>query len=87
MPLWTLVIWLLIGLIAGYLASRIMGGAGRYGLIGDIVVGLIGSVIGGWIVGLLGLSGGGGIIGSIIVSVLGAMLFIYLLRMFTRANV
>ena len=46
--------WLLVGLVAGFLASRVMRGGG-YGLIGDIVVGLIGAFIGGWLAGFLGL--------------------------------
>src|SRR6266702_4938045 len=45
--------WLVVGLIAGFLASRVMRGGG-YGLIGDIVVGIIGALLGGWLAGLLG---------------------------------
>ena len=87
MPTWTLFVWIIVGLIAGYVASNIMGRPGRYGLLGDLVVGLLGSVLGGWIVGLLLGGATGGIIGSIVVAILGAMLLIYLLRMFTATRV
>ena len=43
MPLWTFIVWIVIGLIAGVVASNLMGRPGRYGLLGDIVVGLIGA--------------------------------------------
>ena len=88
MPLWTFFVWIVIGLIAGVIASNVMGRPGRYGLLGEIVVGLIGAVLGGWIVGLLGLgSATSGIIGSLIVAILGAVLFIYLLRMLGSSRV
>src|SRR3989442_15252013 len=58
--------WLVVGLIAGFLASRVMRGGG-YGLIGDMVVGLIGAFIGGWLAGFLGL-GSSGLVGSIVVA-------------------
>ncbi len=74
----TVLWWLIIGLIAGFLASRVMRGGG-YGLIGDIVVGIIGAFIGGWLAGLLGL-GASGLIGSIIVAFIGACVLIALLH-------
>jgi len=70
--------WLLVGLIAGFLASRLMRGGG-YGLIGDIVVGLIGAFIGGVLAGLLGL-GSFGLIGTIVVAFIGACLLLVILR-------
>lgn len=72
--------WLLIGLIAGALASAVMRGGG-YGIVGDIVVGLIGAFIGGFLMNLLGLSSTG-FIGTLIVAFIGACLFIALLRLF-----
>ena len=88
MPIWTVFVWIIIGLIAGVVASRLMGRPGRYGLVGDIVVGLVGAVLGGWNVGLLGLGAAtGGILGSIVVAILGAMLLIYLLRMVGASRV
>lgn len=70
--------WLLVGLIAGFLASRVMG-AGGYGLVGDIVVGLIGAFVGGVICGMF-LVGDYGIIGSIAVAFVGACLLIWIVR-------
>lgn len=76
-------IWfLLVGLIAGWLAGRIMKGRG-YGLVGDIVIGMIGAVIGGYLFGLLGLTATG-LLGKIIVALAGAIVFIYLLRLLRR---
>jgi len=77
----TLLWWLLVGLIAGALASFVMRGGG-YGIVGDIVVGLIGALVGGFLMNLLGL-GATGAIGTIIVAFLGACVFIALLRFFS----
>jgi uncharacterized membrane protein YeaQ/YmgE (transglycosylase-associated protein family) len=71
--------WLLIGLIAGFLASRVMRGGG-YGLIGDIVVGLIGAFIGGWLAGFLGFGNAYGLIGSIVIAFIGACILIAILH-------
>lgn len=73
--------WLLVGLIAGFLASRVMRGGG-YGLIGDIVVGLIGAFIGGWLAGILGIGVGGssGLIVSIVIAFIGACILIAILH-------
>jgi uncharacterized membrane protein YeaQ/YmgE (transglycosylase-associated protein family) len=70
--------WLVVGLVAGFLASRVMG-AGGYGLIGDIVVGLIGAVIGGFVFGQMS-TGDYGLLGSIVVAFLGACALIWLVR-------
>jgi uncharacterized membrane protein YeaQ/YmgE (transglycosylase-associated protein family) len=70
--------WLVVGLVAGFLASRAMG-AGGYGLIGDIVVGLVGAVVGGFLFGQLA-TGDYGLLGSIVVAFLGACLLIWLVR-------
>jgi uncharacterized membrane protein YeaQ/YmgE (transglycosylase-associated protein family) len=71
--------WLIVGLIAGFLASIVMRGGG-YGIVGDIIVGLIGAFIGGWLFSLLGI-GAGGLIGSIVVAFIGACILIFLLRL------
>jgi uncharacterized membrane protein YeaQ/YmgE (transglycosylase-associated protein family) len=70
--------WLIVGLVAGFLASRVMSGGG-YGLIGDIVVGIIGAILGGWLAGLLGL-GSFGLIGTIVVAFIGACILIAILH-------
>ncbi len=77
-------IWfLIIGLIAGWLAGRVMRGGG-YGLIGDLIVGVIGALVGGWLFGMLGI-GGGGLIWSLISAFVGAVILIWLLRVIRRA--
>jgi uncharacterized membrane protein YeaQ/YmgE (transglycosylase-associated protein family) len=77
-------IWfLLIGLIAGFLAGKVMRGGG-YGVVGDMIVGVIGALIGGWLFGVLGIAAGG-LIGSIITAFVGAVLLILLLRVIRRA--
>ncbi|HEX6482180.1 MAG TPA: GlsB/YeaQ/YmgE family stress response membrane protein [Ktedonobacteraceae bacterium] len=75
----SLIWWLIVGLIAGFLASVVMRGGG-YGIVGDIIAGLIGAFIGGWLFGQLGINTGGGLLGSIIVAFIGACILIALLR-------
>jgi uncharacterized membrane protein YeaQ/YmgE (transglycosylase-associated protein family) len=71
--------WLVVGLIAGFLASVVIRGGG-YGVVGDIIVGIIGAFLGGWLFSLLGVSAGGGLVGSIIVAFIGACILIAILR-------
>lgn len=78
----SLVWWLVVGLIAGVLASFVMRGG--FGIIGDIIAGIIGAFIGGWLFGLLGVSAGGGLVGSIIVAFVGACILIAILRLISR---
>jgi uncharacterized membrane protein YeaQ/YmgE (transglycosylase-associated protein family) len=75
---------ILVGLIAGWLAGQMMKGGG-YGVLLDIVLGLLGGVVGGWLFSSAGVFPGGGIIGSIAVSFIGAVLLIALTRMIRRA--
>lgn len=78
------IIWfLIIGLVAGWLAGTLMSGGG-YGVIGDIVLGILGAVIGGYLFSSLGVSAGGGTLGSIIVATVGAVVLIALLRLIKR---
>ena len=79
-----IIMWLIIGAIAGWLAGLLVKGGG-YGLIGDIIVGIVGAFIGGWLAGVLGLNIGGGLITSIITATAGAILLIVILRMIKRA--
>lgn len=76
--------FLLVGLIAGWLAGQVMKGGG-YGLVGDMIVGVIGALLGGWLFGRLGIGVGYGLIGSIIVAFIGALILIFLLRLLRRA--
>ncbi len=79
-----LIAWIVIGAVAGWLAGVLVKGGG-FGLIGDIVVGIVGAFIGGWLAGLVGLHIGGGLISSIITATIGAVVLIFVLRMFKRA--
>ncbi len=72
-----LVYFLLIGLLAGWAAAEVMRGRG-FGLIGNIVVGIIGAVIGGWLVDLLNIQTGGSIIWSLITAFFGAVILLAL---------
>ena len=79
-----IIVWLIIGAIAGWLAGTLLKGGG-FGLIGDIIVGIIGAFVGGWLAGVLGISTGGGLIASIITATIGAIILILILRMLKRA--
>ena len=79
-----LVWFILVGLIAGWLAGLIVKGGG-YGLVGDIVVGILGALLGGFLFGSLGGAVGGGLLGSIVVATLGAIILIAILRLIKRA--
>jgi len=76
-----LVWFLLVGLIAGWLASIVMKSRG--GLLWDLVIGVIGALLGGWLFGVLGI-GAGGLIGSITTAVVGAIVLIPILRAIRR---
>jgi uncharacterized membrane protein YeaQ/YmgE (transglycosylase-associated protein family) len=80
--------WIVLGLIAGWLAGMIMRGGG-YGLIGDIVLGVLGAIIGGWITGaVLGADLVNGFnIQSLIVAIIGAIILIAISRLFTGRRV
>ncbi len=86
MPLWTLILWLIIGGIAGIAAGKVMKSDPPYGLIGDVLLGIAGAVVGGWVLGLLGFSGGGGIIGSLIVAFIGAVILIWVARFIKKST-
>ena len=74
-----LIVFLAVGVFAGWLAGRIMKGRG-FGLFGDLVVGVIGAFVGGWLSGLLGISTGG-IVGLLVAALVGALVVLYLLRL------
>lgn len=78
-------IWfILVGLVAGWLAGQLVKGGG-FGVIGDIIVGVIGALLGGFLFSSLGVSMGGGLLGAIIVATIGAVLLIFILRLIKRA--
>ena len=74
--------WIVVGLIAGWAAGRIMKGGG-YGMLADILLGIVGGLVGGWVVGLLGF-GAGGFIWSVVVAALGAIILIWVTRLIKR---
>ena len=86
MTLEMVLLWVVIGLIAGWLASAVVGGG--YGLIGDIVVGVVGAFIGGFVFRALGVGAPfGGLAGRIFVAFIGAILLLLVLRLFRRITV
>ena len=68
---------IIIGIIAGWLAGKLVRGAG-FGLIGDCILGLVGGLVGGWIFGALGIAGPNGAIGAIIVATIGAVILVWI---------
>ena len=76
--------WIVVGLIAGWLAGQVMKGGG-YGVVVDIILGMLGGVVGGWVFGLLGIGAGGGMLGSIIVAFVGAVILVGITRLLKTA--
>lgn len=79
-----LVYWIIVGLIAGWLAGQVMKGGG-YGALMDIILGMVGGIVGGWVFGALGVYPGGGLLGSIIVAFIGAVILVAISRALKRA--
>ncbi len=79
----SLIIWLIVGGIAGWLAGTVVRGGG-FGLIGDIIVGIIGGLIAGWLLPQLGIFIASGIVGAIIDSFIGAVILLIILRLIRR---
>jgi uncharacterized membrane protein YeaQ/YmgE (transglycosylase-associated protein family) len=80
----TLIIWLIIGAVAGWLAGQIMTGGG-FGLVGNIIVGIVGALVGGWLLPRLGIYIGGGIIAAIINAAIGAIIVLFVISLIKRA--
>jgi uncharacterized membrane protein YeaQ/YmgE (transglycosylase-associated protein family) len=78
-----LIWWIIVGLIAGWAAGKIMRGGG-YGPLMDIVLGIVGAVVGGWLMGAIGIYAGG-LIGTIVIAIIGAIFLIWLSRLLKRA--
>ena len=79
------IIWfLLIGASAGWLAGQIMKGRG-FGLIGNMVVGVVGAIVGGFIFNLFGIAAAGGLLGSLIAAVLGAVVLLFVVGLLKKA--
>ena len=75
--------WLLVGLVAGWLTGKIMGGPGK-GALTDIIVGLLGALAGGLLMRLLGFRGEGGFFYTVVVAVLGAVILTWIIRKMRR---
>jgi uncharacterized membrane protein YeaQ/YmgE (transglycosylase-associated protein family) len=80
----SLIVFLVIGAVAGWLAGLIVQGFG-FGLIGNIVVGIVGALIAGWLLPRVGLAFGGGILAAIIHAVIGAVILLLIVRLVKRA--
>ena len=79
-----LLTWLIVGLVAGLLASFVMGGTGL-GIIGDIIIGILGAFVGGWLFKTLGVTSPfGGLGGTIFVAFIGAVVLLFIIRLVRR---
>jgi uncharacterized membrane protein YeaQ/YmgE (transglycosylase-associated protein family) len=76
--------FIIIGLAAGWLAGQIMKGRG-FGLVGNLVVGVVGALLGGWLFSALGIYAGGSLIGALITAVVGAVVLLFLVGLIKKA--
>jgi uncharacterized membrane protein YeaQ/YmgE (transglycosylase-associated protein family) len=79
----SLIVWLIVGGVAGWLAGLVVKGYG-FGIIGNIVVGIVGAFIAGWLLPRLGIVIGGGIIAAIINALIGAIILLVIIGFFKR---
>jgi uncharacterized membrane protein YeaQ/YmgE (transglycosylase-associated protein family) len=79
-----LIIWVIVGAIAGWLAGMVVKGGG-FGLIGDIIVGIVGGLIAGWLLPAIGFPIGSGFVGAVIDSFIGAVILLIIIRLVKRA--
>ncbi|MGB2593756.1 MAG: GlsB/YeaQ/YmgE family stress response membrane protein [Pseudolabrys sp.] len=84
MSLEALIVLIIVGAIAGWLAGIIVKGMG-FGLVGNIIVGIVGAFIGSWLLGYLGVHIGGGLLGSIINATIGAVILLFVISLVKRA--
>lgn len=80
----SLIIWALIGLIAGWLAGEVTKGSG-FGVVGNIIIGIVGAILGGILLGMLGIDPGG-FIGEVVQAFIGALVLLALLSIVGRAR-
>lgn len=79
------IVWfVVVGVVAGWLAGTLVRGGG-FGLVGDLIVGVIGALIGGFLFTSLGVAAGGGLLGSIVVATIGAVVLLFVVRLIKRA--
>lgn len=84
MTIETILIWILVGAIAGWLAGLVVRGFG-FGLVGNIIIGIIGAFLGGWLFGVMGVAIGAGIINAIFTAFIGAVVLLLIVRVVKRA--
>ena len=84
MDIQSIIIWIIVGAIAGWLAGMVVKGGG-FGLIGDIIVGIVGAIIAGWLLPQIGIVIGGGIIAAIIDAFIGAVILLLIIKLIKRA--
>jgi len=77
------IVWLIVGGVAGWLAGLIVKGYG-FGLLWNIIIGIVGGVVAGWLLPMIGIFSIGGIVGSIIYSVIGAVILLLIVGLFKR---
>lgn len=80
----TLIIWIIVGAVAGWLAGLVVRGFG-FGLLGNIIVGILGAILGGWLFGAVGFAFMPGIINTIITAFIGAVILLLIVRVIKRA--
>ena len=78
-----LLVFLLIGAVAGWLSGLIMKGGG-FGIIGNIIVGVLGAIVGGWLFGILGISVGGKWVGPLVTATVGAVLLLFVVSLIRK---
>jgi len=78
-----ILLFIVIGCLAGFLAGKLMRGGG-FGLIVNLILGVLGGIFGGWVLGLLGVNLGMGIIGQLITAVIGAALILFIASLFKK---
>ena len=84
MDVQTLLVFLIVGAVAGWLAGVIVKGHG-FGLVGNIIVGIIGAFLAGWLLPMLGIAIGGGIVAAIINALIGAVILLAIIGLIKRA--
>ena len=80
----TVLIWIIVGALAGWLAGLIVRGFG-FGLVGNIIVGILGAIIGSWLLGYFGVAFTTGILNTILTAILGAVVLLLIIRVVKRA--
>ena len=79
MPVWSLLVWILVGAVAGFVARKLVGGTPPFGTIGDVILGMAGGVVGGFLLAVAGIQGTvGGLLGTIVTSIIGAVVLVWL---------